>query len=333
MSIYRRKGSPNYIYDFQYKGNRFCRSCRTHSKKEAERVKRKVRDWLEAHDASGEILTLDAAFGKWWEEHGQHLKSRAVKTHVKALINGLGGDVPLGSLVNANIAAYVANRRLQVSNDTVNQDLKYLRTIFYRANEIWGHPVNSISWRRHRLKPGQLRIRWIPRDRADDLIAALDEKFRDMLALLFLTGCRKGELFGLTWACVDLQQRVIRILGKGNKWRNVYLSDDAFLLIANRPVEREGRVFPKRGFDYRFAQACAAIGLEDFTPHDARHSFATWTRQAGVSLEVLQRILGHSSIVQTTRYAHVADHEMRAAMSKIPSKSPITKSQAIDNIG
>ncbi len=331
MSVYRRKGSPHYIYDFQFKGSRFCRSCGTHSKKEAEQVEREALATAKARYKAGGTLTLDAAFGKWWEEHGQHLKSpTTVKGHVKALIDGMGGDVPLDSIMDAQVAAYVANRRLQVSNATVNQDQKYLKTIFYRASETWGHPVNSIAWRRHRLKAKQLRTRWIERDQANELIAAINPKFRDLLALLFITGCRKGELYGLTWRCVDLTNRAMKVLGKGNKWRDVYLNDDAFLLLANRPAERSGHVFQSKGFEHRFTQACQAIDLDDFTPHDTRHCFATWARQNGVVLEVLQRILGHSTIAQTMRYAHVADDEVRDAMSKVPSLSPVSKRHAIE---
>ena len=331
MSVYRRKGSPFYTYDFQFRGNRFCRGTKARTRREAEAVERQARAQLKATYKSGGVLTLDAAFGKWFLEHGQHLSAQAtIKGHVDALLDGLGKSTPLHSIDDANVAAYVALRRLAGGPATVNQDLKYLRAIFYRALETWKHPVQTISWRRHRLKAPQLRVRWIEREQADDLILTIDPRFRDLLSLLFLTGCRKGELFGLTWRNVDLPNRQMRVLGKGNKWRNVYLNDDAFLLLANRPADRAGHVFESKGFEWEFSKACKAIGLEDFTPHDTRHCFSTWARQSGVSLEILQRILGHSTIAQTMRYAHVADDEVRAAMSKVPSKSPITNAQVIE---
>jgi hypothetical protein len=161
MSVYRRKGSPYYTYDFQYKGDRFCRSTKAVTKREAEQLERQARASVKAHYRPGGTLTLDAAFGKWFLEHGQHLASQStIKGHVDALLDGMGRETPLHSITDSSIASYVAERRLNVSPATVNQDLKYLHTVIYRALEIWRHPVHPVAWRRHRLKAPQLRVRW-----------------------------------------------------------------------------------------------------------------------------------------------------------------------------
>jgi len=86
-------------------------------------------------------------------------------------------------------------------------------------------------------------------------------------------------------------------------------------------------VFDATGIEKRFRKAVRDAGLTDFRMHDCRHTFATWLRQAGAPLEVVQRSLGHRAITTTTRYAHVEDREVVRALDGLPSLS-----EAAENI-
>jgi integrase len=90
-------------------------------------------------------------------------------------------------------------------------------------------------------------------------------------------------------------------------------------------VERRGRyVFDQRGQRRAFDLAKKKVGLEDFRWHDLRHTHATWLRQSGAPLEVVQRSLGHADLAMTQRYAHVDDSELQDALRKLPSLGGIT---------
>ncbi len=61
--------------------------------------------------------------------------------------------------------------------------------------------------------------------------------------------------------------------------------------------------------------------IENFRWHDLRHTHATWLRQQGAPVEVVQRSMGHADIATTMRYAHVADTELVEALHKLPQLS------------
>jgi site-specific recombinase XerD len=88
-------------------------------------------------------------------------------------------------------------------------------------------------------------------------------------------------------------------------------------------VERTGDfVFSDRNKRRYFEQALKKAQIPDFCWHDLRHCHATWLRQSGAPLEVVQRSLGHAHISTTAIYAHVADPELVEALRRLPSISP-----------
>ncbi|MFC0693132.1 site-specific integrase [Paraburkholderia humisilvae] len=70
-----------------------------------------------------------------------------------------------------------------------------------------------------------------------------------------------------------------------------------------------------------FQSACLRAGIDNFRVHDLRHTFASWLVMAGVSLYVVKDLLGHSSIVVTERYAHLAPHVGRSAVQLLLAES------------
>lgn len=161
---------------------------------------------------------------------------------------------------------------------------------------------------------------------------ASPERLRDraVLELLYATGARVSELCGLELADVDLERRVLRVRGKGNKERTVpfglpaqqaledYLrlgrpslagpnSGNALLLGA-----RGGRLHPTvvRRLVARYARTA---GLPDTSPHGLRHSAATHLLAGGADLRSVQELLGHASLASTQIYTHVSVERLRAA--------------------
>ena len=168
-------------------------------------------------------------------------------------------------------------------------------------------------------------------------IPSLDQKFltRDMLilALLYGSGLRVSELVALQIADVLIEEKIIFIKsGKGNKDRYVPISDKALiiyndylnnlreelLLKASEPtnyifLNKSGKVITTRGIQYLLKQISQKIGLQTFSPHMLRHSFATTLLNGGMDLRSVQELLGHSNIASTQVYTHISNNELRSA--------------------
>ncbi len=148
---------------------------------------------------------------------------------------------------------------------------------------------------------------------------------RALVELLYASGLRVGELVSLDWRDLDLQGRVLRVVGKGGKERMVPFGTPAAgalrawlaaweeVRAEESPQEgmpvflnaRGGRLSDRsvrRILDRCVAQAAIATGVH---PHTLRHSFATHLLEAGADLRAIQELLGHSSLSTTQRYTHV----------------------------
>lgn len=146
---------------------------------------------------------------------------------------------------------------------------------------------------------------------------------RDVAILSLGIGCglRRNELAGLTLSGVDMESQSIRVIGKGNKEREVPASEIVFVRL-KRWLELRGeggcdKVFcclDKHG-NIRVDKAMnpfavfamikkrgKAAGLENFTPHDLRRTFATRMLDIGADISIVKEAMGHASIVTTQRY-------------------------------
>ena len=147
------------------------------------------------------------------------------------------------------------------------------------------------------------------------------------------TGLRRGELFALVWGDINLLSAQLKVRsetsrkgGKGGKSRVLPLNDDAVkVLRAWRPVnvKNEALVFP--GADgaplvdikTAWSELLAAAEIEHFRFHDCRHDYASRLVMAGVDLNTVRELLGHSDIKMTLRYAHLAPEHKSAAVAKL----------------
>lgn len=150
------------------------------------------------------------------------------------------------------------------------------------------------------------------------------------LELLYATGARVGELVGLDVDDVDLDGRLVRLLGKGAKERMVPFGAPADRavrrwLAEGRPVLATGAsgaalLLGSRGgrLDQRQLRtvvhaAAALAGVDDLAPHGLRHTAATHLVQGGSDLRSVQELLGHASLATTQRYTHVTADRLRAS--------------------
>lgn len=145
------------------------------------------------------------------------------------------------------------------------------------------------------------------------------------IRLLLLTGCRRNEILALTWAEVDFERACLRLVDSKTGARVVQLNTPALEVLASIPrMEGNPYVIPGErsgahlvNLRKPWTRICARAGLEGVRLHDLRHSHAAMGVSAGLGLPIIGRLLGHTEVETTAKYAHVADDPQRAASEEI----------------
>lgn len=252
------------------------------------------------------------------------------------------GELGLSSPLEADhlaVRGYLAKLRLEGrSRSTVSRKISTLRS-FYRFARRMGYtdrdPTSSVhapSWRR-RL-PEFLTVEEVERLlEAPDRTNPLEARDKAMLELMYSTGIRVGELVALDLEDVDLENRLVRVRGKGRRERIVpfgvpaeealrlYLSlRDRFLKGREERalfLSGRGRRMTERNFRERLALYARRAGIvRRISPHTLRHSFATHMLEAGADLRAVQEFLGHASLATTQIYTHVTAERLKKVYEK-----------------
>ncbi len=152
---------------------------------------------------------------------------------------------------------------------------------------------------------------------------------RAILEMLYACGLRVSEIVKLNLDQVDLEQRQIRVWGKGNKQRlvvmgvpaatalSLYLKKGRSKLLKKRSsqalfVNRNGTRLVQRRIQYMVKAYAIKAGLDSsIHPHLLRHTFATHLLDGGADLRVVQELLGHASLSSTQIYTHVSQSQAR----------------------
>jgi integrase len=155
------------------------------------------------------------------------------------------------------------------------------------------------------------------------------DHLKPMVLLALNTGMRRGELFSLRWADVDLHAKMITVRAssaKSGQTRRIPLSPEAITILTawhKRQEGHHGLVFPGMSGDRltninkSWGALIKAAKIDGFNFHDLRHSFASKLVQVGIDLNTVRTLLGHSEIATTLIYAHLAPDNLRAAVEKL----------------
>ena len=353
MPVYIRKDSKDgtYSYEFRLRGHRFSGNTGKKTEREArqfEKVKRKEAE-IEAHkqaEFKSDDLTFETASNKYWHEVGQHHKnSDTTLWSLDWLQAAIGRRTKLSKVTDRTIAELVAKRRNElvpqskeprkISPATVNRTMTQpLREIMLRAAKIWKVKVNDIDWSQHLLPEKGERVREASTGEETQIMSKLKRGYDVAVRFAFLSGCRRMEILGLTWANVDFFGKTFTVTGKGNKVRTIPMSQAIFDLLWEERNHHEMAVFTfeairttkipeyvrgkryplsESGLKSAMRRAVSGAGVENFRFHDTRHTAATRILRAS-NLRVAQKLLGHTDIKTTTKYAHAMMEDVRSAM-------------------
>jgi len=201
---------------------------------------------------------------------------------------------------------------------------------FYRYQLREGHLREDPTAQIAMPKVGRSLPRSLTEEEVEALLAApavsdpLGHRDRTMLEVLYATGLRVSELVNLKLIQVNLNQGVLKIVGKGNRERMIPLGEEAvqwiqqFLqgprveILLERQTDflfptRRGDRMTRQAFWHIIKRYARKAGVsKDLSPHTLRHAFATHLLNHGADLRVVQMLLGHSDLSTTQIYTHVA---------------------------
>lgn len=177
------------------------------------------------------------------------------------------------------------------------------------------------------LYKDELEKLFLLNDQREDELAPRDQA---ILKILYYSGLRASELIGIEMHMINLNSRIVRVIGKGNKERIVPFSEDCkkslekyitnlrpkLLVKSKIPtaslfLNNNGNKLTLRGLEYILDQIEKKVGdYVGLHPHLLRHTFASHLLENGADLRVIQELLGHESLNSTQIYTHVNEKMM-----------------------
>lgn len=272
-----------------------------------------------------------------WMERGLSANTLAAyRADLAALARWLGQRrVQIGKATRSDLMDFIAARVEAGARprSTARQLSSFRRFFRYLVREgvMTEDPTAQIAM----PKIGRSLPKSLTEEEVDALLGApvisdpLGHRDRTMLEVLYATGLRVTELVNLKHSQVNVNQGVLRIIGKGDRERMIPLGEEAVRwlqqFMRNPRVEilierQTDYLFPTRRGDKMTRQAFWHIikryarkaGVQkELSPHTLRHAFATHLLNHGADLRVVQMLLGHSDLSTTQIYTHVARERMK----------------------
>lgn len=242
------------------------------------------------------------------------------------------GQLKVTGITRADVAKF--HHDLRHIPYQANRCLEVVAKMFSLA-EMWGLRPDGTNPRKH--------IRKYPEEKRERFLSAAElrrigEVLREMEAegielpsailaarLLILTGCRLNEIMTLQWAHVDLADRVLRLPDSKSGAKVVYMGQPAVDLLRDaqridgNPWVIAGTLPGKRPSDLQpfWQRVRARAGVKDVRIHDLRHTFASTAVASGQGLPMIGKLLGHTQVQTTARYAHLAAEPERMAADAV----------------
>jgi integrase len=349
LSVYKPAKSPFYAYDFQISQVRFTGSTGSTGKRDAETFEkqRKIEARIEVAALTAQEnapLNFATAAARYYLQVGQHLRGDGPSNcqwSLNWLENEIGSGTRLAAIDDALVAKLVGIRRGEgVKPATVNRSAtEPLRKILNRARDMWGQKIVKINWKHHMLSEPKERVREMSHSEEKSLFEMLRADYQPVVRFAMQSGCRLCEIGpgkefpGLRWKDVDWSGRKITVLGKGRVLGTIPISpgirellfplrgnhgEFVFSYIAQKT--RDGRVkgksYPmtREGLKTEWRRAKLDAKLLDYRFHDNRHTAATGILRATGNLKAVQKLLRHTDVSTTAKYAHALIDDVRDAM-------------------
>jgi integrase len=296
-------------------------------------------DPLGERDTGRDAVTVKDLAARFDVEHiAVHLKPSTQKEYrrsLKKFILPFFGNRPIAEVSREEVARF--HHKYRHVPYQANRCLEILSKMFNLA-ELWGLRPDGSNPRKHIKKyREEKRERFLSAAelrRVGEVLREMEVEGLEMpsaiaaVMLLILTGCRLNEIMTLKWEYVDLDAGVLNLPDSKTGAKTVYLGKPAIETLRQLPrlpgnpwviygVKPGGRLIDLQPFWQRLR---ARAGLKDARIHDLRHTFASAAVAAGQGLPMIGKLLGHTQVQTTARYAHLAADPVKAAAEEVSAE-------------
>lgn len=256
-------------------------------------------------------FTLEHALDRWLADHAAFLKDpddyRKKAEHLRPLLVGRSFAEA------ADVAADARRRWAKLKPATINRRLAILRRVCNLAFSEWGLIDQPIGKRIKLLPERNSRHIYMTRAQVEALRAACPSRDAgDLVVFAAFTGLRWSEMFQVSASDVVDDALRLHPRTKNDKPRTVPLHPRALSIAQRMPLP-----ITENELRRCWETARERCGLGYVHWHDLRHTFASWLAQRGTKLQVIQQLLGHSTITTTMRYAHLLTDNLREAVETL----------------
>lgn len=263
------------------------------------------------------VSTFAVEFLRWYAGGRRPLSVVRYQSVLSRLVH-LWGDLPLDHLTTLMIERYKRDRAQVRKPRTVNKELQVIGHLC-RTAVAWELIPRDPSAGVKRLRVDESPTRVLTREEEARLLAACNDHLRPLVVFALQTGLRQRELTTLRWHQIDWARATVTVesgTAKNRKHRRIPLTQTALDILRHCQAAHpdDPRVFAYRDWISVFRNTVTRVGLQKVSPHTLRHSFATRCIEAGISLRVLQKWLGHHSLTVTERYVHPSPAHEREAI-------------------
>ena len=288
-------------------------------------------------------ITFKEAAALYVEDRALHCKPGSI-VQIEQLLRlhllPVFGDKLLREISRGDAHAWMVSKAAATTKIIANRALVVAKAIFFKMKDLERFQGEN-PFSRIRKYPEEARERYLSADERARLEEVLEAKLEakgrkainpsyvHAIRLLALTGMRKDEVCGLRWSEVDLERGLVFLPDERSKTgaRGVPLTPQArdyLLRLHDSRSDLCPLVCPSsegtsiyRNLARRWLDIRREAGLSDVRIHDLRHSWASDAINAGIPLEVIQWVLGHSQIKTTQRYAHLQVEKIAADLERV----------------
>lgn len=255
-----------------------------------------------------------------------------IDTYLNAL-NHLNNNINKDILkINSKDIEYFISK-LNLESTSISNYLSAYKTFYnyyIKIGKININPIDKIdSPKISKHLPTYLTVEEVDKLLDIDIKDAFSARNKSLLELLYATGLRISELINLEFKNIDLNDCIVRIMGKGSKERivpindlaikylKIYVKDYRYKLVKTEQnnyvyLNNHGKKMTRQGVFKMIKKRTFETGIKkDVSPHTLRHSIATHMLENGADLRIIQEFLGHENISTTQIYTHLTNQKLK----------------------
>jgi len=296
-------------------------------------------------EISQEELSFGQFANQWFDQYvvpnNKHLEQRMKRYILNSSLIPFFGKLLVHQITTHHVEQYKA-RTLKggIARKTLNNRLAVLSKCMTTAYD-W-LKIQGVQPKIALLKCPPPTTNYLSADECELLLSNAEGTAREMMLMALRTGMRQGEIRALQWPSIDWENRLITVRHslndrtkklespKSNRERHIPMDVDVYGILFERKkgtgyvfLNEDGGPYDSQRIIRRLKDVRKQIGLRNFGWHSLRHTFASQLAVKGVPLHVVQKLLGHSTITTTMRYAHVAPSALRAAIDMLSPKQAL----------